>query len=126
MKRKTKALSLVLIFLVLSVILVACSDGGPEPGFDVTGLWKEQDGGSTLKFNEDGSYELNFVPSLSDGTTRFGGESYNRVDNSQLTFTVVMGRASLEIIKVEATINSQNVLRFKLDGKTYRFIKADS
>lgn len=115
------------IFLVIGVILVACSNGGPEPGFDVTGLWTEQGGGSTLEFNEAGGYVLNFDPSLSDGTTKFEGESYNRVDNSHLTFTVLMGgMATLDIIEAEATINSNNELRFKLDGKTYRFIKADS
>ncbi len=114
------------ISLVIGVILVACGNGGPEPGFDVTGLWTEQGGGSTLEFTEAGGYVLNFDPSLSDGTTNFEGESYNRVDNSHLTFTVLMGRASLEIIEVEATINSSNMLRFKLDGKTYRFIKANS
>ena len=115
------------IFLVIGVILVACGNGGPEAGFDVTGLWTEQGGGSTLELTEAGGYVLNFDPSLSDGTTNFEGESYNRVDNSHLTFTVLMGGiASLEIIEVEATINSNNVLRFKLDGRTYRFIKADS
>jgi hypothetical protein len=106
-------------------MLVACGNGGPEPGFDVTGLWTEQGGGSTLEFTEAGGYVLNFDPPLSDGTTKFEGESYNRIDNSHLTFTILMGLASLEIIKVEATINSKNVLRFKLDGKTYRFTKAD-
>lgn len=56
----------------------------------------------------------------------FGGESYDRVDNSHLNFTVVMGgAASIEIVEVEATINSDNVLRFRLDGQTYRFVKAD-
>ena len=115
------------IFLVIGMILVACGNGGPEQGFDVTGLWTEQGGGSTVEFNEGGGYVLNFDPSLSDGTTKFEGDSYNRVDNSHLTFTVLMGGlASLEIIEAEATINSNNVLSFKLDGKTYRFIKADS
>jgi hypothetical protein len=115
------------IFLVIGVILlVACGNGGPEPGFDVTGLWTEQDGGSTIRFTEAGGYILSFDPSLSDGTTSFEGDSYKRVDNSHLTFTMLMGRASLEIIEVEATINSSNVLRFKLDGKDYRFVKADS
>ena len=121
-----KAISLVSIFLMAGVMLVACSDGGPEPGFDVTGLWEEQGGNSTLEFTADGGYELNFDPPLSDGTTIFGGESYDRVDNSHLNFTIVMGRASLEIVEVEATINSDNVLRFRLDGQTYRFVKADS
>jgi hypothetical protein len=122
-----KAVSLVPIFLLVSMMLVACSDSGPEPGFDVTGLWTEQGGDSTLEFTEDGGYSLNFDPPLSDGTTMFEGESYNRIDNSHLTFTVLMGGfASLEIIEVEATINSENVLRFRLDGRTYRFIKADS
>jgi len=120
-----KVVSLVSILLVVNVMLVACSDGGPEPGFDVTGLWTEQGGDSTLEFTEAGGYDLNFDPSLSDGTTKFGGESYNRVDNSHLTFTVLMGRATLEIIEVEAIITSGNVLRFELDGKNYRFIKAD-
>lgn len=116
-----------LIFLVIGVILVACGNGGPEPGFDVTGLWTEQGGSSTLEFNEAGGYALNFDPSLSDGTTKFEGESYNRVDNSHLTFTILMGGlATLDIIEAEAAINSNNVLRFKLDGKTYSFIKADS
>ena len=121
-----KAVSLALIFLVGSLMLVACSDSGPEPGFDVTGLWTEQGGDSTFEFTENGGYDLNFDPPLSDGTTQFGGESYNRIDNSHLTFTALMGRiTSLEIIEVEATINSENVLRFRLDGKTYRFTKAD-
>ena len=108
------------------MILVACSDGGPEPGFDVTGLWTEQGGGSALEFTEDGGFNLNFDPPLSDGTFRWEGESFNRTDNSHLTLVVVMGRPSLEIIEVEATINSENVLRFRLDGKVYRFIRTEA
>ncbi|MBN1954061.1 MAG: hypothetical protein JW900_03320 [Anaerolineae bacterium] len=119
------AVLIALLFLIASLILVACGDGGPEPGFDVTGLWTEQGGSSTIEFTAGGAYEINFDPPLSDGTTSFGGDSYTRVDNSHLTFVVVMGRASLEIIDVEATINSENVLRFRLDGRTYRFVKAD-
>jgi hypothetical protein len=122
-----KTISLVSIVAIAGLMLVACSGGGPEPGFDVTGLWEEQGGDSTLEFTADGGYELNFDPPLSDGTTMFSGESYNRIDNGHLSFTVVMGgAASLEIVEVEATINSDNVLRFRLDGQTYRFVKVGS
>ena len=124
MSRRGKAIVSAVILLIISVVLVGCGDSGPEPGFDVTGLWIEQGGGSTLEFTEAGGFVLNFDPPLSDGTTMFEGDNYNRVDNSHLTFTMLMGRASLEIIEVEATINSSEVLRFKLDGKTYRFTKS--
>ncbi len=119
----TKVLRVSIVLVLATVLLAACGDSGPEPGFDVTGLWTEQNGDSTLEFTEAGGYILAFDPSLSDGTTQFEGESYTRVDNSHLTFTMLMGRASLEIIEVEATINSSNVLQFKLDGKNYRFVK---
>ncbi len=122
-----KFVLLALIFLAVSVMLVACSDSGPEPGFDLTGLWMEQGGGSTLEFTKEGGYELNIFPLLRDGTSRITGDIYSRTDNSHLTFTVFMGHGvSLKMIEVEATINSKNVLRFKLDGRTYRFTKSDS
>lgn len=123
MFRKIRIVSLVSFFLMVLVILSACADAGPEPGFDVTGLWREQGGSSTIEFSEDGGYDVNFSPSLSDGTKEIRGESYNRVDNSNITFTVIMGRASLEYIEVEASINSENVLKFKIDGNIYRFVK---
>jgi len=94
---------------------------GDSAGFDVTGLWTEQGGGSTLYFTETGGHSVHFDPQLSDGTTDFSGDSYNRVDNSHLTFTILVNR--FDLIEVEATINDSNVLRFELEGKTYRFIK---
>lgn len=124
MIRGMKSFLTVSILLAVSVVmLVGCGGAGPEPGFDVTGVWTEQGGGSTLEFTEGTGYMLIFEPPLSDGTTKFGGESYARVDNSHLTFTILMGRAPLEIIEVEAIIDSSHVLRFKLDGKSYRFTK---
>ena len=120
-----KTIRIILIMLAINIMLVACSDAGPEPGFDVTGLWQGQGNNSAIEFKKYGDYEITFDPALSDGTTKFGGEFYKRVDNGTITFTVVMGRAAIEIIEVEATINSKNVLRFKLDGKTYRLEKAD-
>ncbi len=122
--RGMKGFLTVSILLTVSVVMLAgCGGGGPEPGFDVTGVWTEQDGGSTIEFTEGTGYMLIFEPPLSDGTTEFSGESYARVDNSHLTFTILMGRASLEIIEVEATIDSSHVLRFRLDGKSYRVTK---
>lgn len=120
-----KLIHLVIICVIIFVILTACSEGGPEPGFDVTGLWKEKGGNSTLEFTKAGGYIINFDPPLSDGTTKFEGESYNRIDNSHLEYTILMGRTQVKIITVKATINRNNVLRFSLDGKTYLFAKAE-
>ena len=124
MNRTGRVILSVLVLLAVGLMPVACNNRGPEPNFDVTGLWTEQSGGSTLEFTETGAYILEFAPPLSDGTTRFEGESYNRIDNSHLSFTILMGAHPLEIIEVEATINSSNVLRFRLDGKTYRFTQS--
>ena len=122
MKKNIRFLLYFALMLVLLTTIVSCSDPGPAENFDVTGVWQEEGGNSTVKFTEDGGYELNFDPGLSDGTTKFGGESFTRVDNGHLTFTVVMGRGTLEIITVEASISSDNVMKFKLDGKTYKFM----
>jgi len=111
----------ILLLLAISLLLLVCSNGGPEPGFDVTGVWTEKGGNSMLKFTEEGGFILNFSPSLSDGTEKFEGDSYTRVDNANVTFRIIMGR--FEIVNVEANINSNNVLSFKLDGRTYKFIK---
>ena len=95
-----------------------------ESELNITGLWMEQDGGSTLEFTEEGGYTISFEPPLSDGTSKIGSESFTRVDKNHLTFTVVMGRFGLDIIEVKVSINSSNVLKFKLDDKTYHFIKS--
>jgi len=123
MKKTIKTIFTALIVLIAIVALAACSDEGPEPGFDVTGVWSEQGGGSTVEFTASGGYILNFNPGLSDGTTKFEGDSYDRIDNGHLSFIVIMGRAPMEIIDVEASISSDHVLKFKLDGKTYKFTK---
>ena len=114
-----------LLGLVVFVLLLsACGDAGPEADFDVTGVWVEQGGGSTLEFTEEGGYAFVFDPALSDGTTKFSSESFDRIDNAHVGFTIIMGRGSIEIIDIKASISSDHVLKFKLDGKTYRFEKA--
>lgn len=107
--------------LVFMLTLVACAYSQAE--FDITGKWNEKDGESTLEFTKEGGCIINFKPALSDGSYEFSSETYERIDNSHLTFTIIMGRASLEIIDVKATIKKNNELRFNLDGKNYRFNK---
>ena len=101
--------------------LTACGgDAGPPEGFDVSGTWQERDGASTITFTSTGGYDIVFAPGLSDGTTRFGGESFTRVDNTRLRFTVLLG---FTVTEVTATIGSDEVLSFDLDGRRFRFTK---
>lgn len=120
-----KQVTQTMTFLVLIITLVACANGSPKQEFDITGQWIEQDGESILELTKEGGYTINFIPSLSDGSTKFSSESYDRVDNSHFTFTIIMGRASFDLIDVKVSVKSSNELHFKLDGKTYRFIKSD-
>jgi hypothetical protein len=121
MKKKIRILLYFSLMVVLLTTIASCADAGPADNFDVTGVWQEEGGNSSVEFTEGGGYKLVFNPGLSDGTTKFEGESYTRVDNGHLTFIVVMGRGTLDIITVEASISSDNVMKFKLDGKTYKF-----
>lgn len=110
------------ILVVLAAALPACGgDAGPPEGFDVTGAWQERDGASTMTFTPTGGYDIVFAPALGDGTTRFGGESYTRVDNAHLRFTILMGS---HLMDVTATIGGDEVLSFELDGRDFRFVRA--
>jgi hypothetical protein len=120
-----KKINQTVTFLVLVLTLVFCANGNPEHEFDITGNWVEKNGESTLELTKEGGYAINFKPSLSDGSTKFSSKSYDRIDNSHFSFTIIMGRASFDLIDVKVSIKSSDELRFKLDGKTYRFIKAD-
>jgi len=120
-----KKINQTITFLVLMLTIVFCANGNPEHQFDITGNWVEKNGESTLELTKEGGYTINFKPSLSDGSTKFSSKSYDRIDNKQFTFTILMGRAAFNLIDVKVSIKSSNELRFKLDGKTYHFVKVD-
>lgn len=120
---KTTWARLSVIVVALTLVVAACGgDAGPAEGFDVTGQWSE-DGGSSITFTPSGGYDIVFSPGLSDGTTRFSGENFERVDNAHLTFTVLLG---FDIVEVEASITSDEVLKFSLDGRDFRFTRSGS
>lgn len=118
-----KKITQTITFMLLMLTLVLCATGDPEHEFDITGNWVEKNGESTLELTKEGGYTINFKPALSDGSTKFSSKSYDRIDNSHFSFTIIMGRASFNLIDVKVLIKSSNELRFKLDGKTYHFIK---
>ncbi len=121
MKNFTK---LKVFLLIISVTLTSCNRVGPEPNFDVTGLWETKNNDSQIEFTEKGRYKIYFDPPLSDGTKSAGGSSYTRVDNGHLDFTVRYDYKKLVTISiVNATITSKNMLIFRLDDRTYRFTK---
>ena len=124
MRTRTGPFLAALLLSILGMALASCSDSGPEPDFDVTGLWTESGGNSTIEFTAAGGYKLNFDPSL-NGTTSFSGDSVERVDNATLTFVYVSGRAALEIIDVEVKIDSRHRLSFRLEDRRFRFTRGD-
>lgn len=124
MGNRTRLRWTLLLAGAVGLVLASCSDAGPEPGFDVTGLWTETGGNSTIEFTAAGGYKLNFDPSL-NGTTSFSGDSVERVDNATLTFVYVSGRAALEIIDVEVKIDSRHRLSFRLEDRRFRFTRAE-
>ena len=124
MRTRTRPFLAALLLSVLGLTLVSCSDGGPEPGFDVTGLWTETGGNSTIEFTAAGGYEVTFSPGL-NGTTSFSGESFDRVDNATLTFVYLSGGAAMEILDVEVKIDSRHRLSFRLEGRRFRFTRAE-
>lgn len=107
--------------LVLILMLVNSANGQAKS--DLTGRWLEKGGESTLEFTKEGGYIINFKPSLSDGSTKFISESYERIDNTHLTFTIMMGKDPLKKIDLKVTIKKNDELRFSLDDKNYRFVK---
>ncbi|MFC1574727.1 hypothetical protein ACFL3Z_01465 [Gemmatimonadota bacterium] len=125
MRTRTKLPVAGLLLSLFGLALTSCGGGGPEPGFDVTGLWTEVGGDSTIRFTAGGGYEINFEPGL-EGTTSFSGDSYERVDNATVTFNYLSGRgAAMEMILVEMKINSRHQLSFKLGDRRFRFTRAE-
>jgi hypothetical protein len=98
-------------------------NGEPEPGFELKGVWIEKSGDSKLEITEEGGFVFNFNPPLSDGNTMLKGESFERVDRARMNFLLILGLAPIQVVKVEARINSKHEMRFEFDGKKYCFQK---
>jgi hypothetical protein len=123
MNSKIAAAALICIAAVCVISAGGCENGEPEPGFDVTGMWVERGGKSTVEITEEGGFAFEFDPALSDGTTMQEGESFERVDNAHLNFRLFLGISPIRIVEVNASINSRHEMRFELDGENYCFVK---
>jgi hypothetical protein len=61
---KSKAKTLVLLVVIVSLGLAACAGSQSAPsigGVDITGVWMQEDGELYFQFNEDGTYRTAYV-----------------------------------------------------------------
>lgn len=109
--------------MTILFVLLACAEKGPEPGFEIAGTWEEVEGESKIIFDNNGKYILHFNPALSDFTTKFEGDNYERHDNAHVNFNILMGGVNMDLIEVKANITGDHIFEFELDGREFRFEK---